>query len=285
MLHRTYIPRPPLSDFIEDIWLYEGYSGRHFRERILPSGTIELVINLQEDKLRIYEAAREEECCKRLSGALVSGAYGSFFVTDTTEEKSIMGVHFKPAGAFPFLGVSPEELANRHINLKDLWGSAATELRERLCEAKTPQGRFRLLENALAAHLLRPPEHHPAVSAGLSLFEQSRGRLLVREMSKQLQLSQRRFIQIFAGEVGMTPKLFSRIQRFHRAVSLVHPPEVSPDWAQLASGCGYFDQAHLINDFVAFSGFTPNAYLQHSRLLEQNGQHRKRNHIPVLSAG
>ena len=283
MLHRTYIPRPPLSDFVADIWLYEGYSSPHFRERILPSGTIELVINLQEDELRIYDA-RKEECCKRLSGALVSGAYSGFFVTDTTEEKSIMGVHFKPAGAFPFLGVSPEELANRHVNLKDLWGSAAPELRERLCEAKTPQSRFRLLENALVTHLLRPPEHHPAVSAGMNLFEQTGGRLLVREMSKQLQLSQRRFIQIFAGEVGMTPKLFSRIQRFHRAVNLVRLGEGSLDWAQLASVCGYFDQAHLINDFVGFSGFTPNSYLQHSRLLERNGQHRKRNHIPLPTA-
>jgi hypothetical protein len=47
-----------LRGFVRDFWLYDGYAAQHLRERILPSGTIELVINLREDELRIYNAAR-----------------------------------------------------------------------------------------------------------------------------------------------------------------------------------------------------------------------------------
>jgi hypothetical protein len=48
MLFRSHVPRPPLQSFVHDFWLYDGYAAPHFRERILPSGTIELVVNLHE---------------------------------------------------------------------------------------------------------------------------------------------------------------------------------------------------------------------------------------------
>lgn len=56
------------------------HAAPHFGERNLPSGTIELVVNLREDELRIYDPDRPDRC-RRFSGALVSGAYGRGFVT------------------------------------------------------------------------------------------------------------------------------------------------------------------------------------------------------------
>jgi hypothetical protein len=43
-----------------------------------------------------------------------------------------MGVHFKPGGAFPFLGIPAGELADTHVDLETLWVRSAVELRERL---------------------------------------------------------------------------------------------------------------------------------------------------------
>jgi len=289
MLFRACTPSPPLRDFVFDFWLYDGYTGPHGRERILPSGTLELVINLRDDELRIYSASNEAarpDRCKRLSGALVSGAYSGFFVSDTAEEASIMGVHFRPGGAFPFLGLPAGELADAHLDLETLWGRSAVELRERLCAAATPEERFRLLDAALVARLARPPEHHYAVPAALAVFagcaELARmdARVTMREMVRRIGLSQRRFIQVFTAEVGMTPKVFSRVQRFHRALALARR-DVAPDWARLAADCGYFDQSHLIRDFQAFSGFSPASYLRHQSHLRQQGLHIKRLHVPL----
>jgi AraC-like DNA-binding protein len=279
MLHLSYTPVSPLLDFVEDFWLYDGYTQPHFKERILPSGTIELVINLRDDELRIYDAAQPERC-NRFSGSLVSGAYGGFFVIDTAEEVSIMGVHFKPGGAFPFLGLPAGELADAHVNLETLWGRSAVELRERLCDAATPTERFRLLEEALVAHLFRPLEHHYAVPTALDAFRQRDGCATVRDTAQRIGLSQRRFIQVFTEEIGLTPKLFSRVQRFQRAVALVRQT-TAPDWARLAVNCGYFDQSHLIRDFLMFSGFSPMDYLRWQNHLRQQGVHIKRNHLPI----
>src|SRR5262245_26206468 len=73
MLYRTYPTALPLAEFVEYLWLF-GDRPPHSRERIVPTGTLELVINLREDEIRIYDAAAADRC-RRLSGAVVSGAY------------------------------------------------------------------------------------------------------------------------------------------------------------------------------------------------------------------
>ena len=116
------IPFGPLGDFIERLWLLSD-APPHPKERIVPSGTLEFVINLHENELRIYDAAQPERC-KRFSGAVVSGTYSGSFVIDTREHASVIGVHFRPGGAFPFLGTEAGELADTHVDLETLWGDA-----------------------------------------------------------------------------------------------------------------------------------------------------------------
>src|SRR5262245_37027368 len=152
MLYRSHIPASPLADFIADFWLYADYTPPHVTERILPSGTVELVVNLADDELRIYDRVRPGSC-ERFSGAIVSGPYDRFFVIDTAEEASLLGVHFKPGGAFPFVGLPLDELVNTHVDLETVWGRSGRELRERLLAATAPMDRFRIVEAALLQQL------------------------------------------------------------------------------------------------------------------------------------
>ncbi|NJR52192.1 MAG: helix-turn-helix transcriptional regulator [Leptolyngbyaceae cyanobacterium CSU_1_3] len=278
MRYHSFKPGPPLGDFIHNFWLYEDYVVPQLKDHILPSGTIELVINLRDDELRIYDATLSGQY-RRFSGAIVSGAYGGFFAIDTLQETLIMGVHFKPGGAFPFLGVSANELTDTHVDLETLWGRAAINLRERLCAAATPMQRFALMEEAMLSHQRRPLEHHYAVPIALAALGQTDDDVSVRDVARHVGLSQRRFIQVFKGEVGLTPKLFSRVQRFQRVLTLVQ--QTPPDWARLAVECGYFDQSHLIRDFVSFSGFNPTEYFDHQKLLSRQKAHIKFNHFPL----
>ncbi len=54
----------------------------------------------------------------------------------------------------------------------------------------------------------------------------------------------------------MTPKRLSRVLRFQRFSELARRADTS-DYGQLAVACGYFDQAHLINEVREFTGTTP----------------------------
>ena len=268
----SHEPGPPLGDYVQNFWDCAD-APSHPRERILPSGTIELVVNLHDDEVRIYDAEHPERY-RRFPGIVISGTYAGAFVIDPTQHASMMGVHFRPGGAFPFFGAAVGELANSHLALKDLWGRSAIELSERLCSAATPQKRCRILEETLKARL-RWSTEHPAVSHALDIFGPAGVGDSVRAVATRVGLSQRRFIQIFTAHVGLTPKLFCRVLRFQRARDVVDHA-ATLNWAQVASACGYYDQSHLIHDFQEFSGLNPTDYLclRSDRVL--------RNHVPLV---
>jgi AraC-like DNA-binding protein len=270
MLLRTHTPGPPLGAFIDRFWSCSD-TPPHPRERILPSGTVELVINLGDDEIRVYDPSHPDRV-RRYSGTVVSGPYRSFIVIDPLQHASIIGVHFRPGRAVPVLGVPASELADAHVDLEALWGPAAAELRERLCAAAAPEKRFAVLEEVLLGRLCQPPRNG-AIPVALDAFEQADAAVKVRDIARRVGLSQRRFIQLFTAEVGLTPKLYGRVRRFQRARELVRKT-TEPDWAAVAVDCGFFDQSHLIRDFGEFSGLSPAAYLN------QRSKHVLLNHVP-----
>ena len=276
----SHRPDRPLSDFVENFWLCDGYASPHLRERIFPSGTFGLVFNLRDGDLRIY-TARHPDRCTHLPGAVVSGPHGGYFNTDRAAEASVMAVGFKPGGAFPFLGLAADELLDTHASLQDIWGQAALEIRERVSAERTPARRFRILQGALLSRLVPRPELHPAVLSALDYFRRNPSRPIVGNVAREVGLSNRRFIDVFNFQVGVKPKLFLRIQRFQRVLQKVHLLPVV-DWGQLALEQGYFDQSHLIRDFVAFSGLSPADYLRRLHDFRNDGTDPiKFNHLPL----
>jgi AraC-like DNA-binding protein len=125
------------------------------------------------------------------------------------------------------------------------------------------------VEQALLAKLAQPLSLHPAVSFALQALPHSR---TIADVSEKIGLSERRFIQLFSQEVGLTPKLFWRVQRFQKVLTMLKKAQ-TVDWLALALDCNYFDQAHFIHDFQAFAGINPTAYLN------QRTEHH--NHVPL----
>jgi AraC-like DNA-binding protein len=277
MLYLTYIPRPPLSQFVDYFWLFDGGQTPR-KERIVPSGTTELVINLRDDEIRIHNRAQSTQHM-RFSGAVLSGPYSSTFVVDAMQHESMLGVHFKPGGAFPFLDGIASELTDAHVDLADLWGRSGLGLRERLCDIATPWQRFQIMEEVLTDRLRRCRKAHVAVAIALNGFGPYGTGASVRDITRDVGICQRRFRKVFAAQVGLTPKVFCRILRFQRVRTLADQIE-KPDWAQIASTCGYFDQSHLINDFQEFSGFSPTEYLHRLRQYQQDSR-LKSHHVPL----
>jgi AraC-like DNA-binding protein len=267
----TYIPQLPLAAFVDVFWLYEGDAPRHAKERRLPDGSMELVINLREDTLRVYDRQQHDQF-QSFRGCLLSGMHTEFSVIDTACQAAIMGVHFKPGGSFPFLSLPASELRDTHVSLDMLWGAMARDLYEQLLAAQTPETRFRILELSLLAHLARPWSRHPAVTFALSEFQSVSCMQTISAVTERIGLSQRRFIQVFHEEVGLTPKLFCRVRRFQEVLRLMGTGQ-RVELAEIALACGYFDQTHFIHDFQAFSGLNPRSYLMH------RGEHP--NHVPL----
>jgi AraC-like DNA-binding protein len=258
-----HVPCEPLRHFISMMWFGDDYVVPYRLERVLPTGEMCLIINLWEDRTRVYNSddPRKLTTCE---GSIVVGAYSAFTVIDTDEQRATAGVIFRPGGAFPFLDLPATELQDRGAPLSDLWGRQATsELREQLLAARSPEAKFKILEHTFLKRINAPLEPtHPAVSFAVENFRQRPTRP-VSSVTDQIGLSDRRFIQLFSHQVGLTPKLFCRVQRFQKVLRNITRTAAGSaiDWPQIALTCGYFDQAHFIHDFRAFSGINPTTYV------------------------
>ena len=58
---------------------------------------------------------------------------------------------------------------------------------------------------------------------------------------------------MFRRHVGVSPKQLARVARLQRTLLALHDVPL----AQLASAAGYYDQAHMTNDFSELAGVTP----------------------------
>jgi AraC-like DNA-binding protein len=255
----TYVPKPPLSHFINEFWLWKDYTPLHPRERILPSGgAMELIVNLSDEPMILYYG-KDSFQAHSFYGPIVAGPRSEYFLVDTSRPMSVLGVYFKPGGAAPILGIPLGELHNLHIPLELLWGVDAFALYERLLLCPRPQQCFKVLESVLMARLMGYDGQHAAVSYALKSIHHIPPPQQISWIVDSIGLSATHFIRVFRDEVGLTPKLYSRVARFHEALRL-SVQEPSHDWADIAHQCGYYDQAHFINEFRAFTGINPSAY-------------------------
>jgi AraC-like DNA-binding protein len=261
MLYLERTPIAPLDGFIRTLWYAQSYDVAHRRERILPSGCVQVILNLARDFLL---DCPEYESERRMPPALVVGARSIYEIVDISDMVDLIGIVFAPGGFAPFAADAVDLFSNRSVALADAWGAPVHSLRDRLREQLTPQERLRCLEGFLVDHFApRVTRHGPwrsgEVEFAVRAFAHAPGITTVRDVARKTGWSERRFSQVFREEVGLTPKTWCRVQRFQRAVRLLHSG-VDVRWAELALDCGFYDQSHFANEFRAFSGIDATTY-------------------------
>jgi AraC-like DNA-binding protein len=258
MIYQTRKPTLPLASAVESIWIYSGYRPPHSLERVLPSGTIEWVINLHEDRLRCYNPETLQPL-QTLPGSLIAGPRSSFQVIDTEQQTEIMGVHFRAGGMRYFSSIPADEFAELDVPLDCLWGRSVNELREQLTAGRTPHAKIQVLETWLTQKFCDRRKPHRCVAEAVRRLEPGESPTNLAALAADLGLSSRRFIEVFRESVGLTPKVYARLRRFQSALQRIHGAK-NLNWADIAFDGGWCDQAHLIRDFKQFSGLTPAEY-------------------------
>jgi AraC-like DNA-binding protein len=258
MLYLERIPAAPLNSFVRSLWYTNAPHVGHGRERILPTGRTQIILNLARDFLL---DCPQDQCARPMPPSVVVGARSVFEIVDTSDMADLIGIVFHPGGLAPLASEAADLFSNRSLPLEDAWGTPARVLRDRLRELSTPQDRLNCLEQFLLtyfAHRLACLRRRE-VDFALSRFARSPGISSVGETARQIGWSERHFSQVFREQVGFTPKVWCRIQRFQRAVGQLHAG-VDVRWAELALECGYYDQSHFANEFRAFSGVDATTY-------------------------
>ena len=256
MIYLEHTPAAPLNRCIRKLWYARVLDMPHSRERVLPTGRVQVILNLSRDFLL--------DCPEGLPAHpsppyLIVGARSSYEIIDTYDMAALIGIVFEPGGFAPFASDAVDLFSNRNVCLEDVWGASARALRDRLREIPCPPARLRCLEAFLLQRFGVRLSRHGIVDFALERFQCAPGVSTVREVARSTGWSERRFSQVFREQVGFSPKAWTRIQRFQRAVRQLHAGVDLP-WAEMALDCGYYDQSHFANEFRAFSGIDATSY-------------------------
>ncbi len=268
-------PCAPLDACVSALWSVTSAREPHRLERVLPTGAAQLIINLAADRINTYDA--HSGCLLDTTpGSVLAGPRSTVAVIDADAQFDVVGASVMPGG-LPMLVAAPaHELAEVDVPLERLWPAHVVgRLRDRLRTARTPAARLDTFEAILIDQLQRRVLH-PAVACALDVFERHPSTARVDDVVRRSGFSARYLVDRFKAQVGLTRKRYCRVRRFQLAVARAHRGLVD-EWADLALDCGFYDQAHLVNEFRDFSGGPPTMYLD-TRTSHQN-------HVTFVQSG
>jgi AraC-like DNA-binding protein len=251
-------------------------------ERHLPSTEVPLLLNFGAPHRRL-DAAGSGAWTTR-DGVWVAGLHNRHQLTRAVGERHFMVVRFTPIGAHRFLGLPMHLIANEAVDLELIDPALARVLVSRIAVAGNWADRFAAMESLIAERVAQA-EIPASIGFAWRKLVATDGRIALGSLAAEMGCSHRNLIAKFRTSVGFPPKTIARLLRFNRAVrsldrlsgtranELLSKPYIETtqlddpfvdaiQWADLAAGCGYVDQPHLIKDFRELAGLTPHAFLR-----------------------
>ncbi len=183
-----------------------------------------------------------------------------------TGRVELMGIRFHPGGTFPFFRLPMHELTDTWVELGALSTTLERELTKGVDELVSMAQKVAAVQERLISQIRGT--NKGSLSLDLAARMVARGGLVsLDELVADSGISGRQLERRFLQEVGLGPKLLSRILRFQQVFQAVERDDVG--WAPIAIECGYYDQSHLIRDFQQFARQSPAVLLaQQTQLTE-----------------
>jgi AraC-like DNA-binding protein len=240
MFYREYPPHPALAAHVDCVWAARAPGGGA-AHRVLPDNCVDI----------LWQDGKQP--------GFAVGMMSSSILVASEQPLQTLAVRFKPGMAGLFLATPLNILTDQRADIDLLWGrSDADRLADALWTSEAPErARLALIEQELLRRLRGGGT--PLVQRALRALDHSAGDLRIEDLAAQLRVSRQHLAAQFRDHVGLSPKLYARICRFRRATAALKATP-TPDWAELALACGYFDQSHLIHDFQEFAGSAPERF-------------------------
>jgi len=171
-----------------------------------------------------------------------------------------VSIRFKAAGAARFFDLAYDEIVDRVVDFAAFQPEFARATHERIAQCARHADRLAVMVAVLEERLTEESREDIFVRQACQYITQSDGACSVQELVRLIGFSERQLERKFRKQVGITPKILSRIMRFQKFLAMTRA-STSLTLADAAIACGYFDQSHFIRDFTRFSGVSPTTYL------------------------
>ena len=251
-LHRRSISVNP--DGSHEYWLRRSDP---LLNTILPGTGVSLVVNFGD----LWTAGRSLVTSAFLPRVCVVGPVTRPRILRVGRSVHAIGAVLPATLTSSVFNVPATELVDRIMPLQDLWGRDDVE---RLIASPPPLQIRRCLsalKDDLVTRIRRSTGVEPAWHEAPRIIQVRAGRVSIAGMAGSHGLSRQQFAARFGAAAGLRPKLFARITRFHSLVNALLSTPVS-QWASVCSNVGFYDQAHMINEFRTFTGCSPTVFFR-----------------------
>lgn len=223
----------------ETVVYYQFRTGAHAEQlRVVPDGCVDLLFACDPGKpLAIV-------CGSVLSGQSI------LFVPDAV----YFGVRLTPGLSMRLPKLSLRELVEVQAPLA-LALPEFRHLASHMAEQPDFRARIRCFETHAMQLLRSDPSPAGLVDYCLSELQRTRGTVAVRDLAEHAGYSERYLRTRFEDALGISPKTYGRIVRFQHALRAIMTEHVP--FTELVARHGYYDQAHFVKEFKAFSQLTP----------------------------
>jgi AraC-like DNA-binding protein len=192
-------------------------------------------------------------------GSTVAGVHTAKFTRRLEGRSHVFGVKFTPGGFRPFLDAPVSSLTDSIVPIRSIFSSEIDALEAILIASGDEHTLVPAANNFFLARVPAPDENATLAAHLVNRILAEPAIRAVEDLSRAAGLGKRSLQRLFSEYVGAPPKWVIRRYRLHELVERFNSGE-RPDYAQLALELGYFDQAHLINDFRSIAGYSPAQY-------------------------
>lgn len=256
MIPQIYAPSPALATHVQCYWTLES-APEHTptRNTIVPDGTMKLIFHYGDPYCHHSPSLGRT----LLPRCFLIGQLTAPYVVEPLGATGTFVVRFHPNGFFPFSTIPLKAMVNTAVPLEVLFGIDGVALGAQILAASTPAARIASLEAFLLRRLAAGTGTDGRIQATLQTIVGAQGHLTVGQLSRQLHIDPRQLARSYAREVGLSPKQLSKTIRLQATLKSLLTQEVDK-LTELAYAHQYFDQAHFIKDFRAFTGLTPKQF-------------------------
>ena len=257
---------PPLNlrPFVSKYTIYEQSPFHNSNKlfRALPNGNVELFFHFNEDKIHFYEKQKHIQYKNFIVGIFDLNYPMKIKITCSENKFKGLSISLNHRGVNKFLAIPLYKITNRIIDIESFWGLEGTQLTHSIAHENKDMGKIQILNDFFTLKLNNKIQiDQEEIHSILNLIETKTGKITVGEIAYYTSLSYKSIYRKFNNHIGLSPKVYLKIIRFNRACKLLyHFPSIN--WSELVYHCGYYDQAHFINEFHKIMKESPLHYIK-----------------------